>query len=133
MDKHIKALGLLHVIYGVLGVGSAYSLATLLGLHQMPFVQTDWFLGVLPQVHIMYNHSNDVLHVLGIGLFGAITLVSLAQIVGGCGLLGHKSWSRILILVLGILILPRFPFGTALGIYTLWVVFRPGMKEMMVS
>ena len=38
------------------------------------------------------------------------------------GLFERQSWARILGLVLGILALLRFPFGTALGIYTLWVL-----------
>jgi hypothetical protein len=34
----------------------------------------------------------------------------------------HKSWGRILAIVIGILALITIPFGTALGIYTLWVL-----------
>ena len=51
-----------------------------------------------------------------LGLFGLVHL-ALAW-----GLFERRSWARILGLVLGILALLRFPFGTALGIYTLWVL-----------
>lgn len=51
-----------------------------------------------------------------LGLFGLLHL-ALAW-----GLFERQSWARILGLVLGILALLRFPFGTALGIYTLWVL-----------
>jgi hypothetical protein len=37
-------------------------------------------------------------------------------------LLQSESWARILAIVLGILELVSIPFGTALGIYTLWVL-----------
>ena len=51
-----------------------------------------------------------------LGFFGLLHLV-LAW-----GLFERQPWARILGLVLGILALWRMPFGTALGIYTLWVL-----------
>jgi len=38
------------------------------------------------------------------------------------GLFERQPWARVLGLVLGVLALFRLPFGTALGIYTLWVL-----------
>ena len=52
-------------------------------------------------------------------LFGAFGLVHL---VLGWGLSERKAWARPLGLVVGFLALLRFPLGTALGIYTLWVL-----------
>ena len=40
----------------------------------------------------------------------------------GTGGLEREPWARFLGLALGFLALLRFPFGTALGIYTLWVL-----------
>jgi len=51
-----------------------------------------------------------------LGFFGVLHLL-LAW-----GLFERQPWARALGLVLGILALLRFPFGTALGIYTLWVL-----------
>jgi hypothetical protein len=51
-----------------------------------------------------------------LGLFGVLHLV-LAW-----GLFERESWARMLGLVIGFLALLRFPLGTALGIYTLWVL-----------
>jgi len=51
-----------------------------------------------------------------LGFFGILHLV-LAW-----GLFERQPWARMLGLVLGILALIRFPLGTALGIYTLWVL-----------
>jgi len=59
-----------------------------------------------------------------LGLFGLLHL-ALAW-----GLFERQSWARILGLVLGILALLRFPLGTALGIYTLWVLApEPSARE----
>lgn len=46
-------------------------------------------------------------------------------IVAGVGLLQRQSWARVLVIVLGIIGLFSVPFGTALGIYTLWVLLSP--------
>ena len=52
-------------------------------------------------------------------------LIALPQIIGGLGLIRHKEWARILILVLAFLSLVHVPFGTALGIYTMIILFNP--------
>ena len=51
-----------------------------------------------------------------LGIFGVLHLV-LAW-----GLFERAPWARMLGLVIGFLALLRFPLGTALGIYTLWVL-----------
>jgi hypothetical protein len=48
---------------------------------------------------------------------------SLLVLLGGRGLLNRDTWSRPLMLVLGALMIFKFPFGTALGIYTVWVLW----------
>lgn len=44
-------------------------------------------------------------------------------VIAGWGLLTLRPWARILTIVLAILGLFSFPFGTALSIYMLWVLF----------
>ena len=51
-----------------------------------------------------------------LGVFGVVHLI-LAW-----GLYERKQWARPLGLAIGVLALLRFPLGTALGIYTLWVL-----------
>lgn len=46
---------------------------------------------------------------------------AVLEIIAVWGLLTHASWARILIIFLAILSIFRFPLGTVLGIYTLWV------------
>jgi hypothetical protein len=58
--------------------------------------------------------------VSGIGfLFVIGAVVGLAA---GWGLIQRESWARMLAIVLGCLNLLDMPFGTAIGIYTLWVL-----------
>ena len=42
--------------------------------------------------------------------------------IAGWGLLQREPWARILTLVLGFISLFHIPFGTAVGVYTLWVL-----------
>ena len=43
-------------------------------------------------------------------------------LIAGWGLLQRLPWARTLAMVLGLLSLIDIPFGTAIGIYTLWVL-----------
>jgi hypothetical protein len=57
---------------------------------------------------------------------GAIGLLisgfAIAGVIAGWGLMAHSSWARMLAIILGCISLIHFPVGTALGIYTLWVL-----------
>lgn len=68
--------------------------------------------------------------VLGfVRVFGIVFLAGgVLGIVAGWGLLDRQPWSRGLALVLGFVNLIHIPFGTALGIYTLWVLL-PAQSE----
>lgn len=57
----------------------------------------------------------------GVGV--GVLLLGAAGLAAGWGLWHRQGWARILALILGILALLHFPLGTALGIYTLWVLF----------
>ena len=61
---------------------------------------------------------------------GTIFLVTgVVGLIAGWGLYERRSWARILAIVLGFLNLLHPPFGTAIGIYTLWVLL-PAASEM---
>jgi hypothetical protein len=60
-------------------------------------------------------------------LLSVIAMLLLAKAAGGFiagwGLLQHEPWARVLALVLAFIALfTNIPFGTALGIYTMWVL-----------
>lgn len=59
-----------------------------------------------------------------VGVFVGIILLALALpgIAAGYGLLKRKSWGRILAIIVAVLGLLNIPLGTAVGIYTLWVL-----------
>jgi hypothetical protein len=61
----------------------------------------------------------------------AIFVVAKAAIgfVAGWGLLQRESWARIVVLVLAFVSLFHVPFGTALGVYTMWVLLPVESQE----
>jgi predicted nucleic acid-binding Zn ribbon protein len=48
--------------------------------------------------------------------------------IAGWGLLQREPWARVIALVLGFLSLFNVPFGTAVGVYTMWVLL-PGQSQ----
>ena len=126
MERHYKALGLLHVVYGVLGIATTWGIAILTSRAGLLFGRIRGDFG-----HFEHGlvGGDSLLHLVGLHLMGGIVLLGLASIVAGCGMIGHKRWARTFIMILGIIALFNLPFGTALGIYTLWVVMQPEAKE----
>jgi hypothetical protein len=62
--------------------------------------------------------------IVGTLVGGFFLILSIPSIIAGAGLLGRRSWARILTLILGAFQLFNIPFGTALGIYTFWVLLN---------
>jgi hypothetical protein len=61
-----------------------------------------------------------------------ITL-SVPEIVGGVGLLKHRGWARILVLIIAVLELFQIPFGTIIGIYTIWVLLNDETAKLFTK
>jgi hypothetical protein len=107
MATHIRILGWLHVLF------------SLFGLFVAAIVFAGGMLGGI--------FSGSMSGLVGAGLGGAfvaafLVAFALPGLAAGYGLLTLKPWARPLTIVLGILDLFRIPFGTILGIYTLWVL-----------
>ena len=73
-------------------------------------------MGQMPGAPVGFLHL--LFTVLGLFILGK----SGAGFFTGWGLLNRESWARVMALVLGFLALIHIPFGTALGVYTLWVL-----------
>jgi len=54
----------------------------------------------------------------------ALMLIALIDLVGAIGLLRGQTWARPLLIGISVLELPIFPFGTIVGIYTLWTFLK---------
>lgn len=52
-------------------------------------------------------------------------IISVPGILAGMGLYKRKEWARVLTLILSVIEIFSFPFGTAIGIYSIWVLIQP--------
>lgn len=113
MPKHLKLLGILWVAISVLhlvpGIGLIF-----FGSFALPFIPFHVRALVVP-----------IAMMAGIFFLASAILGILA----GWGLLTYRPWARILAIILGIIALIHVPFGTALGIYTLWVLLPAESDE----
>ena len=79
-----------------------------------------------PHLHEMPNVPSDVptgfLSSLFCFLGTAILVKAIAGFFAGWGLMQRERWARTLTLVLSFLALLNIPLGTALGVYSLWVL-----------
>jgi hypothetical protein len=66
-----------------------------------------------------------IIQIVGYAFIGAVG----AGLIAGWGLLDRQPWARTLAIVLGAFSLFDVPFGTALGIYTLWVLLPAQSEE----
>jgi hypothetical protein len=78
--------------------------------------------------------SGDAVALPILGLIGSVGLVffavlALPGLLAGYGLLKRKKWGQILGIVVGILSLFNIPVGTALGAYTLFVLFQNSAND----
>jgi hypothetical protein len=119
---HVHSLAILWLLYSSFAILAWFMAIPFLGFmfghgfhHDFPFpMSMDWFTPLITLV--VYVRS-------GLGL------------LVGIGLLRRERWARPLALVAGILMLLKVPFGTALGIYTLWVLapIQSGQEYDMIT
>jgi hypothetical protein len=109
MEKHVTVLGALYIAFGALQILIAIIVFTM-----------------VVGGGILSCDEDAIAITSAVGSMVASFLILLAApgIIGGIGLLKWRPWARILVLILGCLNLLSIPFGTALGIYTIWVLMQ---------
>lgn len=75
----------------------------------------------------------SVLAIVGTFVAGILTVLALPGMVAGYGLLQRKEWGRILALVMGLLGLANIPIGTAIGLYTFWILLQESAPTYFAS
>jgi hypothetical protein len=113
VQRHIQTLGILWLVYSLFGILA-------------------WFVAI-PFLTFIFGHAghgmrhSDFPFPISLGwMLPLVTVViylrSALALLVGFGLLRRERWGRILAMIVSILMLLKLPFGTALGIYTLWVL-----------
>ena len=118
MEKHVTVLGILYIAFSALGL--------LLAIIIFTAVVGGGIISGDSEVKAITGIVGPV-----IALF--FVLLSVPGFIGGVYLLKHRPWARILVLVLGFINLIEIPIGTALGIYTIWVLFKNETIELFTT
>lgn len=107
MKEHVTILAALHIAHSIIGL--------LIGMI---------VLFILSGAGVISCDPDAIAVTSAIAILAAsvIFIFSIPGLIGGIGLLKHRPWARILTLVVGCLKLLDIPIGTALGIYTIWVL-----------
>jgi hypothetical protein len=124
VQTHVKVLGVLHLVFGGLGVLAAVTVMLVLG-------------GVAGLVGA--SGDPDAMSAIPfIGLAGSfvvmfVMVLSVPSVVIGIGLLQFRPWAKVAGIVLSVFHLAGFPFGTIIGIYGLWVLFSKDTEPLFAG
>jgi len=117
LRTHVTMLGWLQVLLGIVDLVLALAV-----------------FGIFAGIGLLAGLSGEpgapLFGVLGTALGGLMALTGVPNVLAGFGLLAHANWARILALVLGALNLLKVPWGTALGLYTFWVLLDDETRAM---
>jgi hypothetical protein len=116
MEKHFKALGILYILFGAFTI--------LLVISLLAKSMGDGL--VLP-----IQSTNEISHYVLTAAFSLLILISVLQVVVGYGFLQRRPWVFSLSYLLGAINLFSFPFGTAIGIYSFWVLSKPDARALL--
>lgn len=122
MTTHVKVLGGLYIALSTIGLVGALFLA-------LAFGAAGGIVGAAA------DGRNAAIAIPIIGMAGTMLVVflivtSLPGMIAGIGLLKFRPWARVLAIVVAVLYLIHIPFGTAVGIYGLWVLFNQDTERL---
>ncbi len=119
MENHVKAVGIINIAFSVLGILVAVIIFAVLNI-----------VAKIPDVD---EEAMRILQIVGVVVPWFFIVFSLPGIVGGIGLLKYQGWARILVLILSFLDLLNFPIGTAVGIYSIWVLLNKKTEKLFAT
>lgn len=108
LERHLHIVGILWIVLGVLFAIPGVLLFAFRNAAHFLLRQHDTLTGFLPLLLTVAA--------------GTILILAAGGICVGVGLMQHRPWARITAIILAVLALFHPPLGTALGIYTLWVL-----------
>jgi hypothetical protein len=115
MEKHVTVLGILYIAFSALGLLLAIIIFT--AVVGGGIISGD-------------SEAMAITGIVGPAIALLFVLLFAPGLIGGIYLLKHRPWARILVLVLGFINLIEIPIGTALGIYTIWVLFKNEVVDL---
>jgi hypothetical protein len=140
MEPHIRVAAWLRIVWSTLGLLLTLSGLLLFRSTGMPLVREVTRAVVQgqgpagntssPAPNVSVDELADMVMRSMTVVFVVITLLELPGLAAGWGLLTYRAWARPLDIAVSIFDLFSIPIGTAIGAYSLWVMFRPETVEL---
>jgi hypothetical protein len=124
MDRHVRVLATLYIAGGIAGF--------LVGIMMLfkPAAISNFLLALMTTRLIMsvpfaamYLNALGWLHVLLAG----------PAIISGWGLRRYDEWARMMGLVVALVAILSFPFGTVAGVFGIWVLLSPESEYLFLE
>ena len=119
MKKHVTVVGSMQIGFSALGLIAAVTIFVALTFARAVVGEDD-----IPQT---------VLRFLSISLPILIGSLSLLGLIAGICLLLYKPWARYVVIVLSTIGCINIPVGTAIGIYSIWVLIQDETVKLFTS
>jgi hypothetical protein len=117
VQRNLQTLGILWCIYG-----GYRAITGIIGALFLAGITTGGFIGGWGQPRVFpFMNAPWMASIAGFVAVISLIFAALSFLVG-FALLNRKPWGRVLAIVLSILQLIKIPVGTALAVYTLWVL-----------
>ncbi|SVE35666.1 uncharacterized protein METZ01_LOCUS488520 [marine metagenome] len=116
MGKHINILGTLFLTFSTLMIIAGFAVN-----HFVPMageISGD-------------STAMRITSIIGQSIGTALFIFATPGFICSYGLITKKSWSRVFGIILSCLSLLSIPFGTAIGIYGLWALFKDETIELL--
>jgi hypothetical protein len=123
VSEHYQMVGILEIVYSSFFVIAGIAMVVMLKTF-LPFIFAHAHNGPPPPAFVL-EFMVPMLTVIGWLVFAK----GIVGIVAGIGLLNRAPWARTLTLIIAFLSLLSFPFGTAFGIYAIWVLLSGGAQR----
>ena len=119
MKKHVTVVGSMQIGFSALGLIAAVTIFVALTFARAVVGEDD-----IPQT---------VLRFLSISLPILIGSLSLLGLIAGICLLLYKPWARYVVIVLSTIGCINIPVGTAIGIYSIWVLIQDETVKLFTT
>ncbi|MEX2270269.1 MAG: hypothetical protein WD690_02270 [Vicinamibacterales bacterium] len=122
MQTHVKVVAILYIVMGALNLLGAL-----------------FFVFAFSIAGIAAGMSGDpdagvaipIIGLTGTALVLFLLILGIPPIIVGVGLMRYREWARIAGIVIAALLIFHFPFGTAIGVYGLWVLLNNETSSLM--
>lgn len=115
MEKYIKLLALVFLLFGIFG---SISGIIILITYQTTILENSWI-----KEYLLENETKEYRGILNLIFYFPLLITSF-------GIYAKKIWGRTLGIVWSALNVALFPYGTILALYSLWVLLNKKTKRL---